>query len=197
MTPSRKLTLRFAITRARLVMNMGNHLTSTRTRIAVGTVALCITGGAVAATATTGATAATAAAPAATSSVVDAAVPQARNNDLRTKNLRKYGFHPLPVGQRKIVKYKLGKKAVKQIKQARKFANTRKARSVRACESGGNYRINTGNGYYGAYQFDRGTWLANGGGRYASTANKAPKFAQDHIAYRTWKSRGWSPWACA
>jgi hypothetical protein len=186
------------MTRARFVMNMGTDLTSTRTRIAVGTVALCITGGAVAATATTTASASTPTAAVAATPTIDTAVPQSRTTtDVQAKNLRKYGFHPLPVGQRKIVKYKLGKKAMKQIQQAEKFANSGKARSVRRCESGGNYKINTGNGYYGAYQFDRGTWLANGGGRYARTANKAPKFAQDHIAYKTWKSRGWSPWACA
>jgi|GEM_PF-822059 len=198
MTPSRKLTLRFAITRARFVINMGHNLTSTRTRIAVGTVALCITGGAVAATATTGATAATPAVPAAATSTTNAALSQAPTTiDVRAKNLRKYGFHPLPVGERKIAKYRLGKKNIKQIKKAKKFAKSSKARSVRRCESGGNYKISTGNGYYGAYQFDRGTWLGNGGGRYARTANKAPKFAQDHIAYKTWKSRGWSPWGCA
>lgn len=186
--------------RSRSVTNMGINLTTTRSRrMTAGAVALCITGGAVAITATTGA--ASASAPAAQAAAVNttvAAVPQARTaTDVRAKNLRKYGFHPLPVGQRKIAKYKLGKKAVKQIKQAKKFANTSKARSVRRCESGGSYKISTGNGYYGAYQFDRGTWISNGGGRYARTANKAPKFAQDHIAYKTWKSRGWSPWACA
>ena len=101
------------------------------------------------------------------------------------------------IGERKIAKYRLRNRHIKEIKKAKKFAKTRKARSVRRCESGGNYRINTGNGYYGAYQFNRGTWLSNGGGRYAAYAHKAPKFAQDHIAYKTWKARGWQPWACA
>jgi Transglycosylase-like domain len=35
--------------------------------------------------------------------------------------------------------------------------------SIRACESGGDYSINTGNGYYGAYQFSLGTWQSVGG----------------------------------
>lgn len=185
----------------RFVTNMGINLTTTRSRrMTAGAVALCITGGAVAITATTGASASTPAAQAAAVNTTAAAVPQARTEiDIRARNLRKYGFHPLGragLNERKIAKYKLRKKHVKEIKKAKKFAKTRKARSVRRCESGGNYKINTGNGYYGAYQFDRGTWKSNGGGRYASTANKAPKFAQDHIAYKTWKSRGWSPWAC-
>ncbi len=197
--PLTETTLRKASTRARIVTNMGIILTTTTSRrIAVGTVALCITGGAVVATTTAGANASTAGTATAAVATTEAATPTVRaNEDVRAKNLRKYGFHPLPVGQRKIAKYKLKKKAIKKIKKAKKFAKTSKARSVRACESGGNYKINTGNGYYGAYQFDRGTWLANGGGRYAKTANKAPKFAQDLIAYKTWKSRGWSPWACA
>ena len=32
--------------------------------------------------------------------------------------------------------------------------------STRMCESGGNYRTNTGNGFFGAYQFDYSSWLA-------------------------------------
>ena len=35
--------------------------------------------------------------------------------------------------------------------------------AVAACESGGNWAINTGNGYYGGLQFTMGTWRANGG----------------------------------
>ena len=35
--------------------------------------------------------------------------------------------------------------------------------AVAACESGGNWGINTGNGYYGGLQFTMGTWRANGG----------------------------------
>jgi len=35
--------------------------------------------------------------------------------------------------------------------------------AVARCESGGNWAINTGNGYYGGLQFTMGTWRANGG----------------------------------
>jgi len=42
--------------------------------------------------------------------------------------------------------------------------------AIAACESGGNWGTNTGNGFYGGLQFSEGTWLANGGGRYSSTA---------------------------
>ena len=54
--------------------------------------------------------------------------------------------------------------------------------SVAACESGGNWAINTGNGYYGGLQFDYSTWLANGGGAYAPRPNLATKAQQIAVA---------------
>jgi hypothetical protein len=51
--------------------------------------------------------------------------------------------------------------------------------SIRACESGGNYSTNTGNGYYGAYQFNLGTWQAAGGTGNPATASPAE---QDAVA---------------
>lgn len=110
---------------------------------------------------------------------------------------KKYGVYPLPVSERSIKRYHLSKKTVREIAKAKKFAKSRKARSVRKCESGGNYRINTGNGYYGAYQFNSSTWKSNGGRKFGRQANKAPAWAQDYVMWKTWKKRGWSPWACA
>jgi hypothetical protein len=49
------------------------------------------------------------------------------------------------------------------------------------CESGGDYSANTGNGYYGGYQFDSGTWDAYGDPAY-SEANEAPPEVQDAAA---------------
>ncbi|QNK80948.1 transglycosylase family protein [Nakamurella sp. PAMC28650] len=65
---------------------------------------------------------------------------------------------------------------------------------LRNCESSGNYATNTGNGYYGAYQFDLGTWQSVGGSGLPSDASPA---TQDALAYRLWQQRGWSPWTCA
>jgi uncharacterized protein YabE (DUF348 family) len=66
---------------------------------------------------------------------------------------------------------------------------------LRSCEAGGNYRINTGNGYYGAYQFNVSTW--NGYGGYTIPSD-APPAIQDQKATETYKARGWSPWpACS
>ena len=66
--------------------------------------------------------------------------------------------------------------------------------NIRQCESGGDYSIDTGNGYYGAYQFDLGTWASVGGSGSPSDASPAE---QDMRALTLWRERGWSPWACA
>jgi resuscitation-promoting factor RpfA len=66
---------------------------------------------------------------------------------------------------------------------------------LRVCESGDNYRINTGNGYYGAYQFDAGTWRAYGG---RGLPHQAAPAEQDRRAKMLYNARGWSPWpACS
>jgi hypothetical protein len=66
---------------------------------------------------------------------------------------------------------------------------------LRMCESGGNYAINTGNGYYGAYQFDAGTWHAYGG---TGLPHQASPAEQDYRAKLLFRARGWSPWpACS
>jgi hypothetical protein len=65
---------------------------------------------------------------------------------------------------------------------------------VAECESGGNWSINTGNGYYGGVQFDYGTWLGAGGGVYAQRADLASKREQIVIAERVRADRGLSPW---
>jgi len=76
------------------------------------------------------------------------------------------------------------------------WANSGKSMSVKQCESGGNYSTNTGNGYYGAWQFDLPSWHANGGGAYASRPDLAPAWAQDQVAYNYYQKAGWGPWGC-
>jgi hypothetical protein len=65
---------------------------------------------------------------------------------------------------------------------------------VAQCESGGNWAINTGNGYYGGLQFGTPTWLSNGGGAYAPRADLATKAQQIDIANRLYAARGAAPW---
>ena len=62
---------------------------------------------------------------------------------------------------------------------------------LRSCESGGRYDRNSGNGYYGAYQYDISTW-ANWGG--FARADLAPPSVQDEKVWETYKRRGWQPW---
>jgi len=65
---------------------------------------------------------------------------------------------------------------------------------VAACESGGNWSINTGNGYYGGLQFAAGTWRSHGGTAYASRADLASKSAQIAVAERVLASQGPGAW---
>jgi LysM repeat protein len=63
------------------------------------------------------------------------------------------------------------------------------------CESGGNWGINTGNGYSGGLQFSPGTWAAHGGSGSASNASRAE---QIRVAERVRASQGWGAWpACS
>jgi resuscitation-promoting factor RpfA len=65
---------------------------------------------------------------------------------------------------------------------------------VAACESGGNWGINTGNGYHGGLQFSQGTWAAHGGGEFASSANQATRDQQIAVAERVLASQGRGAW---
>jgi LysM repeat protein len=66
--------------------------------------------------------------------------------------------------------------------------------AIAQCESGGNWSINTGNGFYGGLQFTRGTWLAYGGGQYAPTANRASRSQQIAVAERALAGQGIGAW---
>ena len=63
------------------------------------------------------------------------------------------------------------------------------------CESGGNWSINTGNGYSGGLQFAPGTWAAHGG---TGSAHNASRAEQIRVAERVRASQGWGAWpACS
>ena len=66
------------------------------------------------------------------------------------------------------------------------------------CEAGGNWHINTGNGYYGGLQFNPGTWRAYGGTEFAPLPHQATREQQIAIAERTLAGQGWGAWpACS
>ncbi|WP_156755800.1 resuscitation-promoting factor [Actinokineospora pegani] len=58
------------------------------------------------------------------------------------------------------------------------------------CEATGNWAINTGNGYYGGLQFNKGTWDAYGGGQYAAYPHQASREQQIAVATKLRDSRG-------
>ena len=63
--------------------------------------------------------------------------------------------------------------------------------AVAACESGGNWAIATGNGYYGGLQFTPGTWQANGG---SGMPNQASREEQIRVAENVLRSQGIGAW---
>ncbi|MBB2892763.1 transglycosylase family protein [Flexivirga oryzae] len=65
---------------------------------------------------------------------------------------------------------------------------------VATCESGNNWAINTGNGFYGGLQFTKSTWLAFGGGKYASSAQYATRDQQIYVAQATLRVQGPGAW---
>ena len=59
------------------------------------------------------------------------------------------------------------------------------------CESGGNWKTNTGNGYYGGLQFNPTTWRAFGG---SGMPHRASREQQIAVAERVLASQGWNAW---
>jgi hypothetical protein len=65
---------------------------------------------------------------------------------------------------------------------------------VARCESGGNWGINTGNGYHGGVQFSAGTWASHGGGEFAPSAELATRDQQIAVAERVLATQGRGAW---
>jgi hypothetical protein len=63
-----------------------------------------------------------------------------------------------------------------------------------ACESGGNWAINTGNGFSGGLQFTRSTWSAFGGTTFAPQAFQASREQQIVVAEKVLAGQGWGAW---
>ena len=65
---------------------------------------------------------------------------------------------------------------------------------VAQCESGGDWHIKTGNGYYGGLQFAAQTWSGYGGGEFAATADQATREQQIQIGERVLAGQGPGAW---
>lgn len=63
--------------------------------------------------------------------------------------------------------------------------------AVAQCESGGNWKINTGNGYYGGLQFSPATWTANGG---SGMPHQASREEQIRVAEKVYDAQGIGAW---
>lgn len=66
--------------------------------------------------------------------------------------------------------------------------------AIARCESGGNWKINTGNGYYGGLQFSRATWNGYGGKKYAARADLASRSEQIAVAEKVLRGQGIGAW---
>ncbi|WP_455354608.1 LysM peptidoglycan-binding domain-containing protein [Streptomyces sp. SYSU K217416] len=62
------------------------------------------------------------------------------------------------------------------------------------CESGGDWHINTGNGFYGGLQFWQPTWVAYGGLRHAERADLATRKQQIDVAEEVLRTQGFEAW---
>ncbi|MGC0372814.1 hypothetical protein RKD28_000330 [Streptomyces sp. SAI-229] len=69
--------------------------------------------------------------------------------------------------------------------------------AIAACESGGDWQANTGNGHYGGLQFTQSSWAAAGGLEYAPRADLATREEQIAVARRLARIQGMSAWSCA
>ncbi|MGO1634684.1 resuscitation-promoting factor Rpf1 domain-containing protein [Corynebacterium variabile] len=62
------------------------------------------------------------------------------------------------------------------------------------CESGGDWSINTGNGFHGGLQFSPSTWSGYGGGEFAPYAYQASREEQIVVGERVLAGQGWGAW---
>ena len=95
-------------------------------------------------------------------------------------------------------------KKIKKVHQTNRFSVKNKStvsagrlamwNRVAKCESGGNWKISTGNGYYGGLQFAASTWRSFGGAKYASMAHRATKSEQIAVAEKVLRGQGAGAW---
>lgn len=114
---------------------------------------------------------------------------QVQNFTVHTTNGKETGRDA--IGAPTITKQAVGGVIRKGTKQAQPaIGDTSKWDAIAKCESGGDWSINSGNGYYGGIQFDKQTWNAFGGSQYAPRPDLASKQEQIAVAEKVRDSRG-------
>lgn len=98
-------------------------------------------------------------------------------------------YAPKPIQKKQIVTPKPTVNTVKP-----KVSNNSRWDAIAACESGGNWSTNTGNGFYGGLQFTSGSWVGAGGSAYAPRADLATKDQQIAVAEKLRAVQGWGAW---
>jgi uncharacterized protein YabE (DUF348 family) len=112
-------------------------------------------------------------------------------------------------GEEEVLKSKITKKPVAEVikvgtKEEEKETTSKKTptpsnisstwAALAKCESGGNWSINTGNGYYGGLQFSASSWRAAGGTQYAPLPHQASPAEQIATAEKLRANGGWGHW---
>jgi uncharacterized protein YabE (DUF348 family) len=114
---------------------------------------------------------------------------QVQNFTVKTTNGKETGRTAL--GAPTVTKQAVGGVMRKGTKKAEpSIGSTARWDQIAKCESGGDWSINTGNGYYGGIQFDKQTWNAFGGSQYAPRPDLASKNEQIAVAEKVRDSRG-------
>jgi hypothetical protein len=112
-----------------------------------------------------------------------------RECDHRVTEIRRERRHRRRVQARHKAAVRVAKQIAKMSAVVRPYAGW--LAGVRSCESGGNYAISTGNGFYGAYQFTLRSWAAAGGVGYPHLASR---LEQDYRAVRLLFIQGRGAW---
>jgi hypothetical protein len=96
--------------------------------------------------------------------------------------------------ERSALEAELKAKALKFARTSSRFSGPAVWDALAACEAGGDWSADTGNGYAGGLQFAPGTWLGFGGGSYARSAAAATRAEQIAVAEIVLAAQGWQAW---
>jgi outer membrane biosynthesis protein TonB len=96
--------------------------------------------------------------------------------------------------ERSVAEAKLKADAIEYARTSSRLFGSAVWDALAACEAGGDWSTDTGNGYAGGLQFAPGTWLGHGGGSYARSAAAATREEQIAVAEIVLAAQGWQAW---